>query len=231
MIDEDRTLQLYGYTSDMLSKGSHKPIVKVCDKCGRYSISSKYLYRDLCHSCSQKGRPTRKKGQKAWNKGIPHTEDTKKKISKAMKGKKRKPTSEVTRKKQSETHKGKLNPMYGVKSPNKDKKLSELHKQHVSAGHQGIPYDEWEDYAKEKRYCPKFDNNCREANREKYGRNCFICNKTEKANGQKLSVHHVDMNKAQGCNSNWKLVPLYKSCHSGAHNEKLIARLGYLIKE
>lgn len=38
MIDEDRTMQLYGYTSDELSHGSHKPIVRVCDECGTYQV-------------------------------------------------------------------------------------------------------------------------------------------------------------------------------------------------
>lgn len=81
------------------------------------------------------------------------------------------------------------------------------------------------------KYCPKFNESCRESNHEKYRRRCFICNKTEKKNGQKLSVHHVDMDKAQGCESNWKLVPLCKSCHAKAHNDEMIARLGYILKE
>jgi intein-encoded DNA endonuclease-like protein len=64
-------------------------------------------------------------------------------------------------------------------------------------------------------YCYKFDNNCKEQNREKYGRECFFCGKTEMTNGKKLSVHHADYNKNQGCDNtpDWKLVPLCKKCH------------------
>ena len=43
---------------------------------------------------------------------------------------------------------------------------------------------------------------------------CLLCNKTEEENGQKMSVHHVDYNKIQGCESvEWKLVSLCKSCN------------------
>ena len=56
MIDEDRTMQLYGYTSDMLSPQSYKPIVKVCEECGKYGITSKSHYHDLCKSCASKKR-------------------------------------------------------------------------------------------------------------------------------------------------------------------------------
>jgi len=141
--------------------------------------------------------------------------------------------SPEVRRKKSESHKG-IPKSKAVKrkisATKKGKPKSEAEKQKYSAAKQGIPYDEWEAYACEKKYCPKFNDACRESNREKYGRECFICGKTEKANGQKLSVHHVDMDKAQGCESNWKLVPLCRSCHIAAHNDEIIARLGYLIR-
>lgn len=35
MINESRTLELFGYTSDMLSKSSGKLIVVICDECGK----------------------------------------------------------------------------------------------------------------------------------------------------------------------------------------------------
>lgn len=47
------------------------------------------------------------KGRPAWNRGIPHTEETKKKKSNAGKGRKLPPRSEEYRKKQSESQKGK----------------------------------------------------------------------------------------------------------------------------
>lgn len=211
-----------------------------------------------------------------------HTKATKRKMSDAQMGKKNpsygKTPSDATRKKISDAKKGKLrpditgdkNPMYGVTSPNKGKKLSEYTKQKISesskdkkhsestkkkmsgahkglkasdktkkrmsATQQGIPYDEWESFACEKKYCPKFDEACRESCRAKYNYRCFMCdkkeadNKTKSGKIHKLSVHHVDMDKAQGCESNWKLVPLCKRCHATAHNDEIVARLGYLIK-
>lgn len=64
-------------------------------------------------------------------------------------------------------------------------------------------------------YCYKYDKNCREQNRKKYNWECFFCGKTEIDNGERLSVHHIDYNKNQGCNEtpDWKLVPLCKKCH------------------
>ena len=55
MIDEDRTMQLYGYYSTDLKPKSNKLIVKICDDCGKYSISPKHIYSDLCKSCIRKG--------------------------------------------------------------------------------------------------------------------------------------------------------------------------------
>jgi transposase len=68
------------------------------------------------------------------------------------------------------------------------------------------------------KYCYHWTEELRESIREKHGRKCFLCDKTEEDNGQRLSVHHVDMNKNQGCGGHsWKLVPLCKRCHARAH--------------
>ncbi|MCK4665847.1 HNH endonuclease [Candidatus Dependentiae bacterium] len=73
-------------------------------------------------------------------------------------------------------------------------------------------------------YCNKFTSECKELNRDKFNRKCFLCGKNEldniKSNGdkRKLCVHHVDYDKNQGCNAyDWKLVPLCHSCHSKTH--------------
>ena len=72
-------------------------------------------------------------------------------------------------------------------------------------------------------YCPKFNSDKREEIREKYGRKCFICGKSEEETGRKLSCHHVDYNKNQGCGDNkWALVPLCGSCHSKTNNNRKI---------
>ena len=83
---------------------------------------------------------------------------------------------------------------------------------------------------KMEKYCDKFNNECREHNRNKYDRRCFICNMLEDVNAKRLSVHHVDCNKNQGCdNTKWKLIPLCASCHGKVHTEPLMSRINYLV--
>ena len=62
------------------------------------------------------------------NKGRTFTEEHRRKMSEAKKGKKRKPLSEETRRKMSEAHKG--------------KKFSEEHRKKLSEAHKGIPLTE-----------------------------------------------------------------------------------------
>jgi hypothetical protein len=108
---------------------------------------------------------------------------------------------------------------------------TEEHRRMMSAVKQGISYDEWESYAvTNNSYCPKFDDKCRESNREKYGNRCFLCGKPKDVNGYKLSVHHVDLNKNQGCDGHaWRLVPLCGSCYGVAHSDTWKSRIEYLL--
>ena len=106
----------------------------------------------------------------------------------------------------------------------------------VSAGKQHISYDEWEAFAAKKLYCPDFNEECKESNRNKYGRMCFLTSLPEEENIGKngkqrnLSVHHVDMDKGQGCNGiKWKLVPLCMEWHSKVHNKLWEARIIWLL--
>lgn len=73
MIDEDRTLQLYGYTSAQLTGGSHKYVVAVCEECGRYRRSEMRRLRVVCHSCSMTGERSSRfgiRGKDHWNYGM-----------------------------------------------------------------------------------------------------------------------------------------------------------------
>lgn len=104
MIDEKRTFEKYGYTSDELTPQSHKRIVVVCEKCNKIWDIRKGDYKDhgLCHSCAMsKGRIGKYTGEEHWNFGKHPTEET--------------------LKKQSESHiglqSGEDNPMYGKKHP------------------------------------------------------------------------------------------------------------------
>lgn len=101
----------------------------------------------------------------------------------------------------------------------------------ISATRQGIHIDDWDGYVRDGEYCHLFDAACRERCREKYDRLCFLCYKTEEDNGRKLDVHHVDMNKDQGCGDHeWKLVPLCKSCHGKSHSKAWRPRIEYVLK-
>jgi len=70
-------------------------------------------------------------------------------------------------------------------------------------------------------YCPKFNDSLRETVRNNYGMICANCGKGELFNSCRLSVHHCDGDKMQGCHdSAWFgiggrffLVPLCRSCH------------------
>lgn len=105
----------------------------------------------------------------------------------------------------------------------------------ISCSIQGIPIEEFEGFLTEQKYCPKFNGSCREQNREKYGRECFICGKPESENItstgkiKKLSVHHIDMNKDQGCDSDWELVPVCVNCHNKLHTKLWESRIKYIL--
>lgn len=191
MIDEDRTLQLYGYTSDELSPKSAKTVVAVCEECGKYRDVKKSQYHDLCLSC------TRQTDEYRHNRSLAARNMTKE-------------------------HRNKLSQAALTRSDDTRRRLS--------AAQQGIPYEEWESFSSDGKYCHKFDNSCREHNRDKYDRLCFICGKNEVDNGERLCVHHCDMDKKQGCGGvKWKLVPLCKSCHARAHTPMWQTRIAYLI--
>ena len=107
----------------------------------------------------------------------------------------------------------------------------------ISAGHQGISVGDWESFACDKPYCSKFNESCKESNREKYDRKCFICGLPESENitktnkHRKLSVHHVDINKNQGCGgTKWKLIPVCFHCHGFIHTDTWVKRLEYILK-
>ena len=254
MIDEARTLEIFGYTSGELGRWSKSPIVVICEKCGEPRTCRNDSYRDLCMSCVQIGKTrspeSRKKQSESqlgennacWgrhltesqkqilhdaNTGANHpnfgkhlSDGTRSKISASERGK---AVSVETKNKQSEVHKG--------------LPQSEETRRRRSATQQGITYDEWEGFAVDSLYCPMFNERCKESNREKYGRRCFITgvhesdNTNKKGMVNKLSVHHVDMNKQQGCdNHTWKLVPLLMGVHGRMHNEVWAARIEYLLE-
>ena len=165
-----------------------------------------------------------RRGEKSPLFGRHHSDETKKKMAESATGRTF-----------SEEH---CNNLSLSKAGKKLPPFTDDHKQKISASHQGIPYEEWEGFSTDKKYCEKFDVDCKERNRDKYNRRCFLCGKPESENitslgdHKKLSVHHVDMNKNQGCDGHeWKLVPLCINCHARSHSDLWQARIEYLLKE
>lgn len=241
MIDESRTLEIYGYTSGELKPCSHKRVVAVCEECGKCREIAYGQYRELCRPCSFIGTRNHRHGKSP-------SKETRDKISKANSGERNygygKSPSEEVKKKLSESKIGVNNPNYGknlseehkrkLSIAGKGRKFSEEHKKKISAARQGISYDDWEKFTKNSPYCPRFNESCKESNREKYGRRCFICGLPESENitsageQKKLSVHHCDMDKNQGCDGvRWKLVPVCMAHHY--HNDLWTARFVYLL--
>lgn len=224
VIDEYWTWIFYGYHSDDLKPKSQRHIVAVCEGCGKYRVLHKSHYNDFCRSCAAKTRP-------------PMTSETRHKLSTSNKGKKlteahrhniSKPRKPFTEEACRNMSRGAI----GRKMPPR----SEEHCQHISAGKQGVPYEEWAGFSLNGEYCEKFDDACRERVREKYDHRCFICDKTQNdnttKNGEvwKLAVHHVDKNRYQGCNGvKWNLIPVCLKCHGMTHSELWISRIEYLL--
>lgn len=261
MIDEYWTWAFYGYHSDELKPFSHKPIVARCDDCCQYRVVKPPDYRDLCLSCARIGEGNsmygiigedapgygrRGESSPGWRGGkvVVHCTTC------------GNPIEVVQSKKESQKHFFCCQECHipfvssRVSEWFKDQINIETHSQALkdfysdpinlekrSAALQGISYDEWEGFAKDNPYCPAFDEICRESNRDKYDRKCFLCGLDESENitstgkQRKLAVHHVDMNKDQGCNDHiWKLVPLCLHHHRGTHNELVMHRIIYLLE-
>lgn len=149
-------------------------------------------------------------------KGIPKTEESKRKQSEALKGRITSPRykwSDAQRQLMSERVTGEKNPMYGKPSPNRGLHHSEEVKRKISKTKIGSKNPCWRGGVSFGNYCPAFTRRLKEEIRNKFGRKCFLCSLTEIENGKRLDVHHVDYNKGQGCGQKWSLVPLCHYCH------------------
>lgn len=247
MINVEATIRWKGYSPDNLKPQSNKRVWAICGDCGKGRWVKYQDCRDLCHPCA--------------NASIYVSEETRKKMSNSQSCKH---VSEKTRNKMSIARSGDKNYMYGkhitevvrekIKNGNTGlirseetrnkmsiaqtgKNHSEESRMKMSAAKQGIPYDDWESFAVDHPYCPKFNEACKESNRDKYDRKCFICGLPESENItstgklRKLGVHHVDMNKQQGCDGHaWKLIPTCMH-HHNLHSDLWIDRIVYLLNE
>lgn len=151
---------------------------------------------------AHKGLPSPKKGKP----GKKQTKEWREKISASLQGITR---SEETRKKMSAAKKGKH--CVGHKH-------TEESKRKISKSRLGEKHWNWRGGVSFEPYCPKFDLALKEAVRDRFGRICFLCGRDEFENGRALPVHHTDYNKMQGCGDRpWRLLPLCHSHNSKAN--------------
>jgi hypothetical protein len=134
--------------------------------------------------------------------GKHHTEESKRQMSEASK---KENLSEETIGRMRDAKEGKT--------------LSEEHRKKIGDALKGKYTGEncpsWKGGISFEPYCHKFNHSFKKSIRDKFGRKCFICNKTEKDNGERLSVHHVSYNKECMCNGvECEFVPTCRSCNS-----------------
>ena len=260
MINEERTLKDFKYTSNMLKLQSCKYVWAICIMCGKERKIQFRSYNNsktqICYTCGHKNKhltEEHKKNISKSNIGRVQSKETRAKISKSLTGKHRSEETKLKISKNMPDMSGVNNPNYGkiasaetrlkqsnahmgIKNYNYGKSIPEETLRRRSATSQNIPYEEWTEYVTDSPYCPNFNEKCRESNREKYGRRCFLCNKPEKFNidkngiQRKLSVHHVDMNKQQGCDGHvWKLIPLCMKCHTLKNTITMMNYIEYIL--
>jgi hypothetical protein len=209
IINEERTLQEFGYNSSELSKGSKKLVYRICIGCGKEQVMPYERYNrgsGLCRSCAssrfalsdetlskmsaansgENNSMYGKRGCESPAYGIHHTEETKHKLS--------------------INQSGTNNSYYG-------KHHSEKTKRKISAHSQGVSMGDWNGYSNYG-YALTFNIELKTLVRSSTldcdfltGEHKDICN-----NGRELSVHHIDYDKH---NSNIEnLIPLSCSNHA-----------------
>lgn len=242
MIDEQRTLEIYGYISDELKLQSGKLIIRVCDECGKYDeiIYSSYNRNknpDLCNSCSCKGEKN-----SSWKGGlvtltcqicgnefevIPSLKNQKFCSDKCHS----KWRSENLSGENSPCWKGGLITLiceicgnkFEVAQANKNQKCCSRKCQGKwhSKNHIGEKSSNWKGGISEQLYCKLWTEKFRKLIRDQYHNKCFICNKSKEDNqNRNLSVHHVNYNKNCLCQKTCEFIPLCQSCHSKTNGNR-----------
>lgn len=157
------------------------------------------------------------------NKGKKESEETKKKKSELKIGNNNPMKREDVRKKNSESHKGQIPWNKGLTNIYSNETLKLMSDKHLAE-----KSSQWKGGSSFDPYCEKFNERKKEEVRDKYNRQCYNCGKEEKDNITKtgrqfrLSIHHIDEDKEQGCNDKpWKLVPLCMHCHNSKKMKRI----------
>ena len=202
MINEEATFEKFDYYSTDWAPKSDKRVVAVCDDCGKVRTTPKHDYRALCGSCCKKGERSYVFGKKG-------------KDTPTWKGGLAKRTCEFC---------GNEFPAVPADiKRGRDKFCSRAcYGKWQSKHNRGKNSRNWNNGASFEPYCHKFNEEFKEYIREKFGRVCFLCSKTEEENGQRLSVHHVNYNKDCGCDDDetCQFAPLCVSCNSKVNKNR-----------
>ena len=232
MIDEDKTLQFYGYTSDQLKPQSNKFIIRLCDNCGIidnviFANYNKAKYPNLCKLCSQHTQQITlicKQCNKEYK--VSPSKLISKFCSKKCHSKWK---SENLINENNYNWKSKItlicqqcNKEYEVNPCHNNQKfcLLECKNKWQSINRQGDKNSAWKGGLTNQRYCNLFNNKFKEKIRQRYHRICYLCDKSEKDNNQKLSVHHVNYDKSCLCGATCEFIPLCGSCHTKTNHNR-----------
>lgn len=157
---------------------------------------------------SMRGRPRpdlaernrARKGSPSPLRGTHLSEETRRKISEANKGKLAPQVSKESRERAASKIRGRPRPE-SVK-----RKLREYTGERASNWRGGISFGP---------YCPKFNREFKERVRAFWGYACGLCGKSQAENGKRLHVHHVNYRKDACCDEEVarQFIPLCASCH------------------
>lgn len=192
MILEEETFKRFSYHSYDLKPKSDKRILAACDDCGKIRILGKKDYRSLCITCAHKGAKSHR-----WKGGKT------KRICQTC-GKEFEITPSL------------------IKSGRGKFCSTKCMGRCYAKTRRGENHPLWKNGASFEPYCPKFNFAFKEYIRDKFGRVCFLCQKTEVENGQRLSVHHCNYDKECLCNDNLtcQFVPLCRSCNAKVNTNR-----------
>lgn len=224
MILEEETFEKFGYYPSELPPYSHRPVLATCDDCGKVRKIRLIHYSPRCKRCADK-----KRGDTWKNNGTMQGANNPNYGKPGMRGENN-PNYGNIKLPQLNDREWLYN-QYHVLNKNsyviaksigchpltvlnalRRKKIRVKTIAEITSGENN---PNWKNGVGFEPYCHKFNEALKEEIRDTFGRVCFLCPKTEEENGIKLSVHHVDYNKQQGCNGvRWLLVPLCRSCNS-----------------
>jgi len=245
MILEEETFKKFGYYPQDLTPRSSRKILAICDDCGKIRETTKHDYGIRCRSCANKVNKVEKNQSICRECGIAfetYPSDIKRghgifcsrkcsdkwKIGKSchknLKSGKSHHRWKGGRTEQICQQCGKVFKIYlSCTKRNRGKFCSRKCKgiwQSENTHGKNSPH--WQGGISFEPYCQKFNNEFKEYIRNKFDRVCFLCQKTERENGRKLSVHHVNYNKGCGCDNDGtcQFVPLCISCNSKVNKNR-----------